>query len=129
MKKIIFTYLMVSLFAFCAVSAQTGSAKNNPVGKWKFEAPTAPEGYNSGSINITFTENKYSTAVSLTGSEIAIPGDKTKFENDTVSFIVLLDGNVVSISLKAENDIKMTGKAVYSEGVIPLTLTKDVPNN
>ena len=126
MKKIIFNYLMVSIFAFCAVSAQTGSAKNSPVGKWKFEAPSAPEGYNSGSISISFAENKYSTAVSLTGSDNAIPGDKTKFDNDTVSFIVLLDGNVVSISLKAETDTKMTGKAVYVDGEIPLTLTKEL---
>ena len=129
MKKIIFNYLMVSLFACCAVSAQTGSAKNNPVGKWKFEAPSAPEGYNSGSISISFSENKYSTMISLTGSDNAIPVDTTKFENDTISFILLLDGNVVSISLKAETDTKMTGKAVYSEGEIPLTLTKNVPNN
>jgi carbonic anhydrase len=127
MKKIIFTYLMVSIFAFCAVSAQTGSAKNSPVGKWKFEAPSAPEGYNSGSISISFAENKYSTAVSLTGSDYAIPGDKTKVENDSVTFTVLLEGTEIAISLKAENRIKMTGKAVYVDGEIPLTLTKDVP--
>ena len=127
MKKTILSYLMVSIFAFYAVSAQTGSTEKSPVGKWKFEAPTAPVGYNSGSISISFAENKYSTMVSITGSENAIPGDKTKFENDTVSFIVLIDGNVVSISLKAETDTKMTGKAVYSEGEIPLTLIKDVP--
>jgi len=127
MKKGIFTYLMISLFSFCAVSAQTTPKMGNPVGKWKFEAPYAPEGYNTGSIEISFAENKYSTVISMTGSDYSIPGDKTKVENDTVSFVVLLEGNEIAISLKAESDIKMTGKAVYFEGEIPLTLTKELP--
>jgi len=126
MKKSIFTYLMISLFAVCAVSAQTAPKKGNVVGKWKFEAPYAPEGYNTGSIEISFAEEKYSTAISLTGSDYTIPGDKTKVENDTVSFVVLLEGNEIAISLKAESDVRMTGKAVYFEGEIPLTLTKEV---
>ena len=125
MKKII-PIILILFFNLSLALAQTVKESISPIGKWKFEAPTAPVGYNSGSISISFAENKYSTIVSLTGSEYAIPGDKTKFENDSVSFIVLLEGNVVSISLKAETDTKMTGKAVYSEGEIPLTLTKDI---
>jgi hypothetical protein len=64
--------------------------------------------------------------VSLTGSDYAIPGDKTKVENDTITFTVLLEGTEIAISLKAENGIKMTGKAVYVDGEIPLTLTKEL---
>ena len=41
-----------------------------------------------------------------------IPGDKTKVENDTVSFILLLEETEIAISLKAVNDTTMTGKAV-----------------
>ena len=126
MKESIFTYLMISLFAVCTITAQTTAKKGNVVGKWKFEAPYAPEGYNTGSIEISFAEEKYSTAISMTGSDYTIPGDKTKVENDTVSFTVLLDGNEIAISLKAESDVRMTGKAVYFEGEIPLTLTKEV---
>jgi hypothetical protein len=129
MKKIIFTCLMISLFAFCEVSAQTGSTNNNAVGKWKFEAPLAPEGYNTGNITISFAENKYSSAVSMTGSDYVIPGDKTKVENDTVSFVLFLDGTEIVISLKAESNTKMTGVAIAPDGEIPLTLTKDVPRN
>jgi hypothetical protein len=126
MKKII-PLILLLLFSISLVSAQTVKVNTSPVGKWKFEAPSAPEGYNSGSISISFAENKYSTAVSLTGSDYAIPGDKTKVENDSVTFTVLLEGTEIAISLKAENGIKMTGKAVYVDGEIPLTLTKDVP--
>jgi hypothetical protein len=128
MKKTI-PLILLLLFSISLVSAQTVKVNTSPVGKWKFEAPSAPEGYNSGSISISFAENKYSTAVSLTGSDYAIPGDKTKVENDSVTFTVLLEGTEIAISLKAENDTKMTGKAVYVDGEIPLTLTKDVPKN
>jgi hypothetical protein len=127
MKKII-PLILLLLFSISLVSAQTVKVNTSPVGKWKFEAPSAPEGYNSGSISISFAENKYSTAVSLTGSDYAIPGDKTKVENDSVTFTVLLEGTEIAISLKAENDTKMTGKAVYVDGEIPLTLTKELPH-
>jgi len=119
---------MISLFYVCAVSAQTDSKKNTPVGKWKFEAPYAPEGFTTGIIEVSFADNKYSSAISFAGSDYIIPGDKTKVESDTVTFVVIVEGNEVAVSLKAENDAKMTGKAVYSEGEIPLTLTKEVPN-
>lgn len=120
---------MISLFAFCSITAQTGSTSNNAVGKWKFEAPAAPEGYNTGNIIISFTENKYSSAVSMTGSDYVIPGDKTKVENGTVSFILLLDGTEIAINLKSESNTKMTGIAIAPDGEIPLTLTKEVPKN
>jgi hypothetical protein len=111
------------------ISAQPSRSKKDPVGKWKFEAPTAPEGYTSGSINISFANNKYSTAISLAGSDYTLLGDKTKVENEVVSFVVMIDSTEVAISLKPESDVKMTGKAVYVDGEIPLTLTRDVPKN
>ena len=127
MKRRILTFLIISVLSVCAVSAQTNSKKTNPAGKWKFEAPYAPEGYTSGTIDISFAENKYSTTISFTGSDFKIPGDKIKVEKENVSFVVMVEGNEVAINLTAENDLKMSGKAVYSEGEIPLTLTKDIP--
>jgi len=118
---------MISLFAICAVSAQTTPKKANPVGKWKFEAPYAPEGYNSGIIEFSLAENKYSTFILMPGSDYKIPGEQTKVENDTVSFFILLDGAQISINLKTESDVKMTGVAVAPDGEIPLTLTKEEP--
>lgn len=128
MKKTIPIFVLI-LLNISLVSAQTGKESINPVGKWKFAAPTAPEGYNAGNIIISFAENKYSVAVSMTGSDYLIPGDKTKVENDVVSFILLLDGTEIAITLKAESNTKMTGIAIAPDGEIPLTLTKDVPRN
>jgi hypothetical protein len=125
MKTRIFTLLIISLFAVCVVSAQTDSKKNNPVGKWKFEAPYAPEGYNLGTIDIAVAQDKYSTTITFEGSDYKIPGENTKVEKDSVAFVVYLEGDNIAISLKAENDTKMTGKAVYSQGEIPLTLTRE----
>ena len=119
---------MLLLVSSSLVSAQTGKERINPVGKWKFEAPTAPEGYNAGNIIISFAENKYSTAVSMAGSDYIIPGDKTKVENNGVSFILLLEGTEIAITLKAESNTKMTGIALAPDGEIPLTLTKEEPN-
>lgn len=128
MKKI-FIFIMLVVLIAPVISAQSSKGKADPIGKWKFEAPYAPEGYKSGIIDVSNAENKYSTAISFTGSDFVIPGDKIKVENDTVSFVVIVEGQEVSVSLKAEDDGRMTGKAVYFEGEIPLTLTKDIPEN
>lgn len=126
MNKIIPLFLF-SLFLGLAVSAQSSKDKNNLVGQWKFEASNAREGFNSGLIEVTFAENKYSTQISFTGSDYKIPGEKVKVENDTVAFIVYIEGNDVTISLKMDGAAKMAGKATYSEGEIPLTLTRFIP--
>jgi hypothetical protein len=125
MKTRIFTLLIISLLAVCVVSAQTDSKKNNSIGKWKFEAPYAPEGYNVGTIDIAFADAKYSTTISFAGSDYKIPGENTRVEKDSVAFVVYLEGDNIAVTLKAENDTKMTGKAVYSQGEIPLTLTRE----
>jgi hypothetical protein len=125
MKTRIFTLLVISLFAVCVVSAQTESKKNNAIGKWKFEAPYAPEGYNLGTIDISVAQDKYSTTITFAGSDYKIPGENTKVEKDSVAFVVYIEGDNIAISLKAENNTKMTGKAVYSQGEIPLTLTRE----
>ncbi len=120
---------MLLLLSVSVISAQDSQKPRNPVGKWKFEAPYAPEGYTSGTIDIAFAEDKYSSTISFTGSDYKIPGERIKVEKENVSFVVMIEGGEVVISLIAENDKKMTGKAVYSEGEIPLTLTRDIPNN
>jgi hypothetical protein len=123
------TLLMLLLLSASVISAQDSKTATNPVGKWKFEAPYAPEGYNTGTIDIGFAEEKYSSTISFTGSDYKIPGEKTVVEKGNVTFIVMIEGGEVAISLSAAEENKMTGKAVYSEGEIPLTLTRDIPKN
>ncbi len=127
MKKII-PFIVLLIFCVSAATAQSTKGKNNPVGKWKFEAPYAPEGYNKGMMEVGFADNKYSTTISFTGSDYKIPGEKVKIENDTLNFSVFLDGTEIPINLKMDGDTKMAGKAVSPDGEIPMTLTREIPN-
>lgn len=122
--------LLTVIVVFCAVtvSAQTGPKQDNTIGKWKFEAPYAPEGFNTGLIEFSFAENKYSSSITFTGSDYKIAGENTKLEKDTLTFSVYVEGNEVAISLKPDGKDKMTGKASYVEGEIPLTLTREAQN-
>jgi hypothetical protein len=123
MKKIILSVLVV-LMGLSSLVAQNNQSKKDAVGTWKFEAPNAPEGYKSGIIVVGLEEQKYSTTMSFTGSEYKIPGEKVKALNDSILFSVYLEGQDIKVLLKIEDKAKMSGKAVYTEGEVPLTLTK-----
>jgi hypothetical protein len=62
--------------------------------------------------------------MSFTGSDYKLPGEQVKAANDSVFFNIYLEGQDIKVMLKLESESKMTGKAVYSEGEVPLTLTK-----
>jgi hypothetical protein len=127
MKKGFLSLIIISFFLVNSLAQDTAGQKNDPIGKWKFEAATAPEGYTSGTMVFSVAENKYSAGIMFTNFEYKFPGEKVKVEGDSVSFIVSLEGQQIDVSLKMENPSKMTGKAVYSEGNVPLVLTK-LPN-
>jgi hypothetical protein len=123
MKKV-FILFFISLLVFPMLNAQDNNSKNDPVGKWKFEAPYAPEGYTSGTIIVAKEEAKYTASMSFAGSEYKLPADKVQAVRDSVMFTVYLEGQDIKVYLKMSEPSKMAGKAVYSEGEVPLTLTK-----
>jgi len=123
MKKGILIILSL-IFSLPLLMAQNNLVKNNPVGTWKFAAPYAPEGYTSGTIVVGFAEKKHTASMSFTGNEYKLPGEKVTAANDSVLFSVFLEGQDIRVLLKMVSDTNMTGKAVYSEGEVPLTLTK-----
>ena len=104
--------------------AQNNQVKLSPLGTWKFAAPYAPEAYNSGTIAVGFADQKQTIAMSFTGSEYKFPGENVKAVNDSIQFSIYLEGQDVKVMLKVESDTNMTGKAVYSEGEVPLALSK-----
>jgi hypothetical protein len=125
MKNRILTFMLVSLLTVISVSAQK-STKLNPLGTWKFEAAYAPEGYTSGTIVVGFAEQKHTASMSFTGSEYKLPGEKVTAANDSVNFSIYLEGQDIKVMLKVISDTNMTGKAVYSEGEVPLALSRVV---
>lgn len=123
MKKV--TVLMLFLIiGIASVSAQSAKSKINSFGTWKFDAPYAPEGYTSGTIVIAKEEQKNTATMSFTGSEYKLPGEEVKIATDSITFSVYLQGEDIKVILKPESETKMSGKAVYSQGEVPLTLTK-----
>jgi len=56
--------------------------------------------------------------------EYKLPGGNIKLVNDSVLFSIFLEGQDIKVMLKVESDTSMSGKAVYSEGEVPLTLNK-----
>jgi hypothetical protein len=123
MKKGIILVLMLFFF-LPALTAQTKQTRLSPLGTWKFAAPYAPEAYNSGTIVVSIADQKHTTAMSFTGSEYKFPGENVKAVNDSLLFNIYLEGEDIKVMLKVESDTNMTGKAVYSEGEVPLTLSK-----
>jgi hypothetical protein len=123
MKKLI-PFALLIIFSISVTSAQTSKVKKDPVGDWKFEAPYAPESYTSGKVTVGFAEKKYSATMSFTGSDYKLPGENVKFEKDTLSLIVYVEGETVTITLKMDDADKMSGNAVYSDGSIPLTMAR-----
>ncbi len=125
MKTRYISFFTVCLFLFIHVSGQDKAGnKHNPAGSWKFDAPAAPPGYNSGTIAVSLAEKKYSLTVLPDGSSYKITGEEVKVENELLTCSVYVEGEYVRVSLKAEDKNKMTGTAGYSGGSIPLTLTR-----
>ena len=125
MKNRILLLMLLSFLSVIAVNAQN-TRKIDPVGSWKFDAPYAPEGYNSGTIVVGLTEKKHTATMSFAGSEYKLAGEKVQSVNDSILFSIYLEGQDIKVLLKLENETKMTGKAVYTEGEVPLTLNKVV---
>lgn len=125
MNKQIISLLMMTFILLSSLSATESKQKSSPAGSWKFEAPYAPEGFTAGKIEVGMTGNDYTALISFAGNDYKIKGEKVKFVNDILSFNVFIEGNDVTISLKMENPSKMTGKAVYYEGEIPVNLVRE----
>jgi hypothetical protein len=122
-KTILFVLLMI--VSLQLIIAQRNQSKKDPVGSWKFESPYSPEGYTSGTIMIGLAQQKYSAAILFTGNENKIVGEKVRVVSDSILFSVYIEEQDVKVMLKIEDASKMSGKAVYSQGVVPLTLTKN----
>lgn len=123
MKKGIILILF-AVFCLQYSNAQDIKSKDHSAGTWKFDAPYAPEGYSSGTITIGSAEKKDTATMSFGTGEYKLPGGNIKLVNDSVLFSIFLEGQDIKVMLKVESDTSMSGKAVYSEGEVPLTLNK-----
>jgi hypothetical protein len=123
MKNRILTLIVISFISVIAVSGQT-NGKKNPAGTWKFTAEYAPEGYGAGTIVFGTADQKSTATMAFGDSEYKLTGENVKIKNDSIFYSIYLEGQDIKVLLKIESEKNITGKAVYSEGEVPLTLTK-----
>ncbi len=119
-----FIFILVALACF-DLSAQKSKVKYKPVGKWTFEAPTAPERYTAGAIEITIAKKKYSVTMSFTGNDYKYPAEDIKFEKDSLQFYLNVDGTDVTFKSKFEQPNKISGVAFTNGGSVPFALTRE----
>ena len=123
-KKItlpLFTILVLSLISFTLLPTTT----NDPVGKWKFTAPGAPYGYDQGTIEITREQDEYKATISFTGMDYKYDLEKTKYEDDKISFGLYLDGEDIFVLLTFTEKDKLSGKAMHSQGELSIYATRE----
>jgi|WetSurMetagenome_2_1015567.scaffolds.fasta_scaffold616001_1 hypothetical protein len=124
MKKI-FLLLLMALLAIGSVSAQKSKQKNDIAGKWLYEAPSAPEVYTSGTLEIVSADNKYAVAFAAAGSENKLLAENVIVTNDSLKFNLFMGDETIVVRIKIIDKSKMTGLATTPTGDIPMYLYKE----
>jgi hypothetical protein len=125
MKNTVLSVLIILLFSGMLEARPITASRKKPVGRWKFEAPYAPEAYNTGTFDVGYVKRKYSATLMFKSGETRLTGENVKFKNDSLTFNVNVQGEYVSFIIKYESETKMTGKAAASSQEIPFILTKE----
>lgn len=121
MKKLLVFAFLVAIVAG-TVNAAVATGNKEVVGEWKYEVPTAPYGYEAGTLVFNEKEGK------LVGEVKFSDGYKIELKNVTYAEGVLKCGLYVDyeyVSIKAKVDgKKMTGAVDTPEGEMKLTAEK-----
>ena len=126
MKRIILLVFILSISSLLVFSQRmTGSRKTDPSGVWEFDAQYAPEGFTSGKVVVKNREDSCVVTMTFTGNDYPFEGERVKYWNDSLIFYMDIQGEYVKINLKVEDQATITGTAVYSEGVVPLSFKRD----
>ena len=117
-KKLIF--LLFAIFLLFGSLSLNAQVKKTYQGKWNFEAPTAPEGYNTGVI--TFKAD--SSIMEFSGGYYIYPSSRLKAKGDSIIYTTYVDGETVLFSLIIKDKSNITGDAVWSTGQSEMILTR-----
>lgn len=122
MKKLMILALLFAIL-FTSTKANTASNNSDVIGNWKYEVPTAPVGYEKGTLVIAEKEGK------LAGEVKFVDGYKIELKEVTYEDGVLICGlyvdyEYVSVKAKIEGN-KMTGTVNTSEGDMKITAEKE----
>ena len=92
--------------------------EENFLGNWKYSAENVPYEYAKGILFISKKEGVLTVVVALRGRESK--AQDVRVEDNTLTFDLNLEGQIVSVSINAEGD-KISGKASSQDGVFQLT--------
>lgn len=120
MKPTVMRLIIIATLLLTGSMTANSQVRKSCIGKWDFEAPTAPQGYNYGIIEI----KKDTVSMVFSGSTYRFPSVWTRFTNDSVNYKTIIDGTDVLFSLKVENDSNIGGNAVWSDGETRIILKK-----
>lgn len=105
-----------------AMNAAVSQATEEIKGEWKFESPSAPYGYEKGSIVVSEKENKLTGEIIFTdGYKIALKN--VSYTDGNLKCTVTIDYSDVLIKGTVEGS-KMKGTADSPEGALPFTAEK-----
>lgn len=117
--------ILIGLLITFAIPGAAMTTEFNPVGNWTFSAPDAPYPYGTGSLEVKMDGDDMGVTLTFTDVEYKFFGEGVKFEDDVLSFSIYLDGEDIFLSLKFVDKDKLSGRAVYFEGAIPLTAKRN----
>ncbi len=117
---------MILAFVFTLVlgsaNAATSQGNNDVVGNWKYEVPSAPYGYEKGTLAFTEKEGKLVGEVKFADGYKIVMKDVT-YEAGVLKCGLFVDYEYISVKAKIEGT-KMTGTANTPDGEMKLTAEK-----
>jgi len=119
-KGLILTVLFAFVVSLNAVVAQND--KKDVVGNWKYEVPSAPYGYEKGSLVISEKEGKLAGEVKFADG-YKIDMKTVAYEGGVLKCGLYVDYNYVSLKGKVEG-IKIAGSVDTPDGELKLTAEK-----
>lgn len=121
MKKLmILTFIVIAVFG--SVNVSLAAENKDVVGSWKYEVPTAPYGYEKGTLVFTENEGKLVGEVKFADG-YKIEMKNVNYENGELKGGLYVDYEYISIKAKIENK-KMTGSVNTPEGEMKLSAEK-----
>lgn len=103
---------------FCMLFSLTVFAQektDGPSGKWEFNAPEVPYGYDKGNVEFKTTNGKLNVILNVNYSNITI--DQVEMDGDTYKCSLNIEGSNVEVSFKQQDgtlvaDLKVDGSPV-----------------
>ncbi len=121
MKKLIILSILMAIVAG-SFNASAKVRKKDVIGDWKYEAPAAPEGFDTGVFAFFEKNGKFDGELKLNDG-LKINLEQVKLEKDVLSFGLYVEGAFVTVKTKIEGK-SLSGTVATPDGEMKLTAKK-----